>query len=881
MTHCPSCNVEIAGAGRFCASCGAGLDASAVDTVAMPHRKPPSSSASDEGRFPAGTLLGERYRVLGLLGRGGMGEVYRATDLKLNQAVALKFLPEATARNPKLLERFHGEVRIARQVSHRNVCRVYDLGEVDGAPFISMEYVDGEDLASLLRRIGRLPGDKAVEIARKLCAGLAAAHEKGVLHRDLKPANVMIDGRGQVLIMDFGLAAVAGEIQGGDARSGTPAYMAPEQREGREVSVRSDIYSLGLVIYEMVTGKPAGKPAGKLAGQTPGPQSLSTVVKDADPAVERVIQRCLDLDPAKRPVSALDVARALPGGDPLAEALAAGDTPSPEMVAASDDTGAISVRTALLCLGAILAGLIAVVLLSSRTNLLRLTPAPNSPQDLERTARSLIVRLGYTYKPVDSAFSFGIDSGYQRYAERNFKPEDYRAQIAKGQPSLLDFVYRQSPRYLETYNADANVDTNDPPPIYSEMADVVLDPQGHLLFFRAVPPEMDTSTAPAGPVDWSTLLTAAGLDPARFTPAEPQRLPLASFDERKAWTGSYAHAPSLPLRVEAASWKGRPVFFQLVEPWRPSGRSGAAERTPGVKAGILMEAVIGSTLFLAAALLAWRSYRRGRGDLRGSARLAVFAFACTFAKFLVAAHHVPTNSEFLYLAEAAGWSLFMGAVSWMLYMALEPYVRRRWPQSLISWTRALAGSIRDPLLGGHVLIGTALGVGLAVLGALQTIVLFQKGIAPFIGPLTLAGLGPVVGYWIVAFRDSTTFALGIFFLFFILRAIFRRNWLAAVISVALPAALDLLFNPRVGIAEGFNSALNILIIWLLIRFGVLPVAVALVIGIFLGNFPITSDFSAWYAGASILALATVLAIALWSFRVALGGRQIWKEDFLD
>ena len=133
---------------------------------------------------------------------------------------------------------------------------------VDGAPFISMEYVDGEDLGSLLRRIGRLPGDKAVEIARKLCAGLAAAHEKGVLHRDLKPANVMIDGRGQVLIMDFGLAAIAEQIQGAEVRNGTPAYMAPEQLAGREVIERSDIYSLGLVLYEMFTGKRRGQARG-------------------------------------------------------------------------------------------------------------------------------------------------------------------------------------------------------------------------------------------------------------------------------------------------------------------------------------------------------------------------------------------------------------------------------------------------------------------------------------------------------------------------------------------------------------------------------------------------------------------------------------------
>ena len=174
-----------------------------------------------------------------------MGEVYRASDLKLNQPVALKFLPEEVAAKPGLLDRFHGEVRIARQVSHPNVCRVYDIGEAEGSAFISMEYVDGEDLGSLLRRIGRLPGDKAIEIARKLCAGLAAAHAKGVLHRDLKPANIMIDGRGQVLIMDFGLAALADQVQGAEVRNGTPAYMAPEQLAGKEVSERSDIYALG------------------------------------------------------------------------------------------------------------------------------------------------------------------------------------------------------------------------------------------------------------------------------------------------------------------------------------------------------------------------------------------------------------------------------------------------------------------------------------------------------------------------------------------------------------------------------------------------------------------------------------------------------------
>src|SRR5271166_1519327 len=203
------------------------------------------SSSSEEGRFVPGTLLGDRYRIVSLLGAGGMGEVYRATDLRLNQQVALKFLPAEIARDPRFQARFNNEVRIARQVSHPNVCRVYDIGEVEGLAYISMEYVDGEDLHSLLRRIGRLPSDKALEIARKLCAGLAAAHEKGVLHRDLKPSNIMLDGRGQVLLTDFGLATIAEQMSAAEIRNGTPAYMAPEQLSGKAVTVQSDVYALG------------------------------------------------------------------------------------------------------------------------------------------------------------------------------------------------------------------------------------------------------------------------------------------------------------------------------------------------------------------------------------------------------------------------------------------------------------------------------------------------------------------------------------------------------------------------------------------------------------------------------------------------------------
>ena len=337
-------------------------------------------------------MLAGRYQILGLLGRGGMGEVYRAEDLSLGQSVALKFLPDSVAVDAERLARFRTEVSVARQVSHPNVCRVYDIGEADGHVFLSMEYVDGEDLASLLRRIGRLSPDKAAEMARQLCAGLAAAHDKGVLHRDLKPANVMIDGRGRVRLADFGLAGGA-EVET-PGLAGTPAYMAPEQFAGQAASVKSDIYALGLVLYEMFTGKAAfsGATVNDLARQhrEATPTSLTQVVAEIDPVVDRVIQRCLAKDPADRPASALAVSAALPGGDPLAAALAAGETPSPALVAASGGVGALQPVPAMLLFLAVILALVPVVLLSQKTQAVHYLPLERSPDVLADAAHQIV-----------------------------------------------------------------------------------------------------------------------------------------------------------------------------------------------------------------------------------------------------------------------------------------------------------------------------------------------------------------------------------------------------------------------------------------------------------------------------------------------------------
>ncbi len=248
-----------------------------------------------------------------------MGEVYRADDLTLGQPVALKFLPAGLGRDDERTARLLAEVRLARQVSHRNVCRVFDVAEADGRLFLSMEYIDGEDLGSLLRRIGRLPPDKALAIGRELAAGLAAIHSQGIVHRDLKPANLMIDGRGHARITDFGVAGLAKSDAGTDAGVGTPRYMAPEQLTGAPATAGSDLYAFGMVLYELLTGRRAFPQAGSLAELTglrqTAPPSPSSLVAGIEPALERLVLHCLARDPAGRPPSAEAVAAALAGAE--------------------------------------------------------------------------------------------------------------------------------------------------------------------------------------------------------------------------------------------------------------------------------------------------------------------------------------------------------------------------------------------------------------------------------------------------------------------------------------------------------------------------------------------------------------------------------------
>jgi len=819
-----------------------------------------SSQSIEEGRFPAGTTLAGRYRILGLLGRGGMGEVYRALDLILNQPVALKFLSQAAHTGEAALARFRNEVRIARQVSHPNVCRVYDIGVIEGLHFLSMEYVDGEDLASLLRRIGRLPSDKALEFTRRICAGLAAAHERGVLHRDLKPANIMIDGRGQVRITDFGLAALAAEVQAGDIRSGTPAYMSPEQKAGREVTTRSDLYSLGLVLHEMFTGKRHGE----------SPSRPAELVKDLDPTIERVILRCLDPEPRNRPSSALNVAMALPGGDPIAAALAAGETPSPEMVAASGEKEGLEPRTAVACFAGVVLLLVALLLVSGKTTLLGRAPLPLPPDVLAFKAREMLKQFGYTEEPVDSAYGFFPTLGSQAY-QRYLRAHDFDHvwdRLASHQPALTVFWYRQHRDYLQPiYFLSPYVSTNglvtpiDPPSTSQGMIKIGLDAKGRLQYLTALPSGQSPS---AQAMDWSSLLSAAGLDAARFTPSPPEAFIPVYADSRMAWIGSYEEGRPDKIRVEAAALHGRPVFFQIGGPWEEPE---IAATPPGQRFALIVSEVLVVALLVAAALVAWRNVRLGRSDKRGAWRIAAMLFAAGVANWALVASHVPTLWELYLLMMGLSWAGFQAGFVGLLYLAVEPYVRKNWPDALISWVRIVGGRFRDPLAASHILVGVFAGLAFALLIAATTWATNDLSSSFSIGA-SLSGARFLFGSLLFQLNRAAFFATGLILVLVLLRGLVRRTWVADALFVLLMSvAASAAGSPAVVV---FFVLLNVTQIWILRRFGMLALAALICTFPLAQSLPFT--VASWYAALSLTTPLIVASVAAWSLYAILAPR---------
>jgi serine/threonine-protein kinase len=873
--QCPSCAGTVPDRSKFCPTCGQALEtASALATVAAPPgavavagpnvRRLASSDTVPVGGFTPGLVLADRYRIIGLLGRGGMGEVYRADDLKLGQPVALKFLPRALAEDPVRRERFFAEVRITRQLSHPNICRVYDIAEVNGQHFLSMEFIDGEDLASLLQRIGYLANEKALDITRQLVAGVAAAHERGVLHRDLKPANVMIDGRGRVRITDFGLAVAATDEVQASEMSGTPTYMAPEQLAGKGATVRSDIYALGLVLYELYTGKRAfaAPTLAELRDQKESltPPAPSELRPGIDPAVERVIARCLERDPRQRPASAAQLTASLPGGDPLAAAIAAGETPSPEMVAAGSGTAVgmhPAVAAGLLLLIAVAS--VAAVLLSERTSLWSRVDPSKPPAALVERIQEHIAKAGYPAQPLGSAQGFrfeqaAVDAALDKGADATVAPLGIR------------FWYRQSP--AANPRSTPAIGLESPPLYFAGEVAVEVDVEGRLRWLTGIPPQRRETAEPRAP-DWSAMFESAGLDMSKWTSVVPEWNPVTYADTQVAWTGVLPEAPDVPARIEAAAYQGQVVSFRVMHPWS------ASERTPSETADSAVPLLPFGlpALCVGALLLARRNIRLGRGDRRGALRLGVTVFAAVWVMRAARRLGAPVAPEVMVME--LGFAVLVGAIVWVAYMAIEPFVRRRNPQLLVSWTRLLAAEWRDPLVGRDVLIGCAAG---AVAGIFHPL---GEVLSRWLGGPDVAYEPPLwaldgVGGLFFAILLPVTLGTAVVFILLLLSVfalmVLRRAWLAyvmvlAVVPLILATEPDAVVLLVAGVVGYFMLPLIVLT-----RFGLLAgLTTTLVTGFFFN--PLTFR-SVWYAHVTYIALFLVAAIALYGFKTALGGRRV-------
>jgi predicted Ser/Thr protein kinase len=870
----------------------AGVDLEDRPTASFgPGARPPALEPPAR-RFLPGMRFADRYRIVEMLGRGASGEVYRADDMKLGQPVALKFLPPPLAEDPDARARIRNEVRVARQVSHPNVCRVYDVAEADGYAFISMEYVDGEDLRSVLRRLGRPSREKVAEIARQLCAGLAAAHEIGVLHRDLKSANIMIDGRGRVRIADFGLASFQHEVPDG-AVAGTPAYMAPELFAGAPASTRTDIYSLGVVLYELVTGRSPFPGASvselrrlKLASLPP---SLREHVPDVDPLLERLILACLEVDPSLRPASALAAAALLPGGDPLAQSLAAGDTPSPDVVAAAGGQERVSRRVAYGCFLAAAAGVVAITLVDTRVSLLGVVPLAKSPAVLADRARELLASLGRA-KPVDIAYGYWTYGTYLEHVARTDSSADRWVRLRERLPRPYAFWYRESPTpFLPAYTPSV-VSFGDPPRAIAGMASVVTDDEGRLQILEVVPPEHDPGPGAGQAVDYGPLFERAGLSLEDFTQASPEWNPLLPTDSRRAWVGHYPGSVGGPVRVEAGGYRGRPVYFQVIESFDRPGREPRREPVAATRrASEWADIVLVLSALLVPPVVARRNLRRGVGDRRGAWRLGLAVATLSLASWALRTDALGSLfANELVLAVPLGLALALGGMTALVYLALEPYVRRLWPRSLISWTRLLMGRFGDPLVGRDVLIG-------AVAGVLVTSIQRLEWLVP-----QVLGMASRIPYGV---QESTLLAGAR-----ALASALFPQFLAGPLQVLFALAMSMLLLRRRGPAVGAamllvmlsdahwitagehglvvaSALVEVALVWTvlfatLLRFGLLALVSAFFFLSILQRWPLTFDGGAWYAGTSLMGMLILVTVAGAALVVARGGASAWRRAAL-
>ena len=670
-------------------------------------------------------------------------------------------------------------------------------------------------------------------------------------------------------------ADLAGELRGAILRAGTPAYMAPEQLAGGEVTPRSDIYALGLVLYELFTGQralDAPTMAELIARREQGDiVPPTTIVRDLDEGIERVIMRCLDPEQARRPPSALAVSAALPGGDPLAAALAAGQTPSPEMVAAAGTAGTISTRAAIAAAATIVFGCAILVGLYQRVQLSNIAPLPKAPAALADRAQEIVAKLGYGDNVVASASGFSTSRDWANYLASTSNDPARWNRLRVTRPETYVFWYRTSPRILRPLGDTKPIEGLNPPLNISGMTLVVVDPAGRLSELIAVPEPIAPDGAAPAHADWKVLFDAAGLSIASFTPVAPRWRPAVFAEERMAWEGRLPELPDTPVRIEAAATAGRPVFFAITGPWSRSMRTPTAAAPPllnRITAGIT--SLVMPSLMLVGALLARRNLKSGRGDRRGALRAASAVFVLLMAAWSLGNYHTGSIAvEVERLFAAIGDALFNAALVWLAYLGVEPYVRRFSADTLIGWSRLLAGNWRDPRVGRDIATGVVIGLLMTLAFAVHNLV------PPLIGqlepmpaipdPTPLISVRYALARIFLQLQDAMTSAMLGLGGFVALRIWLKHRVLAAAIAVVLYVGVVMngMFSPGSPAVDlVFGLLITTAFVGVLGWAGLLTAIATLATHFILLRAPLTADLSSWRAPTSVVFLGVILLIGL-------------------
>jgi eukaryotic-like serine/threonine-protein kinase len=545
--------------------------------------------------------------------------------------------------------------------------------------------------------------------------------------------------------------------------------------------------------------------------------------------------------------------------------------------------------------------------LSERVLVTSLVPLPKPPVILVDRAKQILGTLGYG-TGVDSEHGF-MRANFLGHVGRHAE-FGTRERLATGRPALLHFWYRTSPTVMVPTANGSRVTLDDPPMVVSEMSTVVVDPEGRLVRFAVVPPQVDPPAPPKpqsgeggpspkdgyggtgpvtkpAPVNWKPLFDAAELDFSTFTPAEPEWTPLLYADTRTAWTGPEPGAPGQPLRVEAAAYRGKPVYFQLVSPWTTPTRMA---KTIAERARITPASAIGTlaifSIIVAAGLIARHNLRKGRGDRRGAFQLAAFVSIVALIVGLLTDKHVAdpnTEMNRLFVTQP----LWAAGLLWVLYLAVEPYVRRLWPATIVSWSRLMARQWRDPLVGRDILFGVALGVLIYVIDLGSGFLAERLG-HPF-SPRTPSLDGLLGTRHVLALVGNQVFnaILNAIFLVFgmvLLKLIVRREWAAVSVAIAL-----FTFTSARGIGDAGSWTINVAsvalymtIMVLTVRYlGLLATVMLYLVNSVVSNAAFTLDTSRWFFSDSLLLLLIPLAMACYGFYASRGGEPLLGRRILD